>query len=88
MIDAVAKINILPALSAANSNDQFIKVKLIYYAQHTGNAAEVYIKLSENKYTKIINANEENIPDHELLGHYLKKDIVYIYLERNYFKLS
>ncbi|MBC7538884.1 MAG: response regulator [Bacteriovorax sp.] len=87
LLDAVAKINISPAVSEITTNDQFIKVKLSYYALHSKSSAEVYLKLSDNKYTKIINANEDNIPDKDLLEHYLKKDIDYIYVERSFFKL-
>lgn len=87
-LDAVSKINVeAPAIGDTSINDQYIKVKLSYYAQHTKNAAEVYIKLSDNKYTKIINANEENMPDKDLLGHYLKKGIEYIYVEKSFFRL-
>lgn len=85
-LDAVAKINMGTASETA-TQDQFIKVKLSYYTKHTDNAAEVYIKLNDNKYTKIINANEENIPDQDLLRHYLKKGIEYIYVEKDFWKI-
>lgn len=66
---------------------KYIKIKLDFYRQHTTTTAEVFIKLSEDKYTKIIQANTENVPDAELLAHYQRKGIEFIYVEEEYFKL-
>lgn len=85
-VDAILKINTGPNVSAPTIHDQYVKVRLSYYTQHTKNAAEVYIKLNDNKYTKIINHNEDNVPDKDLLEHYLKKGIEYIYVEKESFK--
>jgi CheY-like chemotaxis protein len=86
IIKAISKITQDSVESSTGNDEQYIKVKLSYYALHTKTPAEVYIKLNDNKYTKIINANEGNIPDVDLLEHYLKKGIDFIYIERDYFK--
>jgi len=87
LIELIRTISSLPSQSdPMHSTDQFCKVRLAYYVQHVQNAAEVYIKLGDNKYTKIITINEENLADKDLLDYYLKKNIEYIYLERNFFK--
>lgn len=64
---------------------RFIKVNLRHYLLYTTSAAEVYIKLSEDKFTKIIDANLENAPEKELLLHYLDKGIETVYVDRRYF---
>lgn len=64
---------------------RFIKVNLRHYLLYTTSAAEVYIKLAEEKFTKIIDANKENAPEKELLLHYLDKGIETVYVDRRYF---
>lgn len=82
-VAAVAKIG----AAAETPKEKYTKVKLSYFARHSENAAKVYIKLNDNKFTKIIDDNEMNMPDTELLNHYLRKGIEYIYLEKDFFNL-
>ena len=83
LIEAISLINSAP--SSLPITDQFCKIRLAYYAQHIENPAEVYIKLGD-KFTKIITINDAKLADKELLNHYLKKNIEFIYLEKKYFK--
>lgn len=64
---------------------RFIKVKLSHYLQYTASAAEVYIKLSEDKFTKIIKSDSGNLPELDLLKHYQGKGIEFVYIERECF---
>lgn len=64
---------------------RFIRANLRHFLHYTDSAAEVYIKLSEDKFTKIVDANKENLPEKELLNHYLNKGINTIYIEKRYF---
>ena len=70
-----------------SDKNTFMPVRLSYYALHTDKSAEVFIKLSDEKYAKIINHNPENLPESDLLGHYLDKGITHIYLKRDYFDI-
>jgi response regulator RpfG family c-di-GMP phosphodiesterase len=67
------------------STDRFIKVNLRHYLNYTDSAAEVYIKLAEDKFTKIIDTNSENVPEKDLLIHYLDKGIEFIFIDKIYF---
>lgn len=64
---------------------RFIKVNLRHYLLYTSSAAEVYIKLSADKFTKIIDSNDENAPEKDLLLHYLDKGIETVYIDKHYF---
>lgn len=70
---------------APNENERTIKVNLRHYLNYTDSAAEVYIRLAEDKFTKIIDANKENIPEKDLLQHYLGKGIEFIFIDKKYF---
>ena len=65
---------------------EYIKVNLAHYLQYTSTAAEVYLKLNDEKFTKIINANHDNIAEIDLLKHYLNKGVKYVYVDRSFFK--
>lgn len=86
LLDAILKLDLEQGTSESTAS-QYIKVKLAYFAKHTASAGEVYIKLSDSKFTKIINNNTENVPDVDLIRHYQQKGVEFIYLERNYFKI-
>jgi response regulator RpfG family c-di-GMP phosphodiesterase len=86
LLDAIAKIGASFPLTESKPAEEYIRIKLSYYISHTKNAADVYLKLSNDKYVKIINDNVENIPEKDLLEHYLKKGVDYIYVESDFFK--
>lgn len=62
---------------------KLVKIKLSTYITHVATADEVFIKLNENKFTKIAKGTDDNRPDFQQLDHYLKKGIEYVYIERN-----
>lgn len=66
-------------------DSQYIKVKLCHYMEFTTSSDEIYIKLSDNKYTKIANTNSENQPELDLLKHYQDRGIEFIYIGRPFF---
>ncbi len=61
---------------------RYIKIRLVHYLQYANSAAEVFIKLSNDKYTKIITAGVENVAEIDLLKHYQAKGIESVYIER------
>jgi|GEM_PF-591277 len=65
--------------------DKFIKVNLRHYILYTTSAAEVYIKLAQDKFTKIIDANDVDAPEKDLLMHYLDKGLETVYVDKRYF---
>lgn len=67
------------------SDNKFIKILLSHYAKYSTSSSEVYLKLGENKYTKIVNSNQNNVPDAEQIEHYLKKGIDYVYIQKTHF---
>lgn len=81
LINVIQEIAKFKSVDETSSDEKFIKIKLAYYILYTKKTAEVYIKLSDSKYTKILNKNDENVPDSNLLDHYRNKGIEYIYLE-------
>jgi response regulator RpfG family c-di-GMP phosphodiesterase len=64
---------------------QYIKLSIHSYLLYARSSTEVFIKLSEEKFTKILNSNPENLPEDELLKHYQKKGIDFVYVERKHF---
>ncbi len=87
LLDAVNLLQTQTAKAVEETIDvtRYIKVKLAHYIKYTASTAEVYIKLSDDKFTKIINANPENLPDIELLKHYLTKEVPHVYVKKEYF---
>lgn len=85
--DLLSAIEGLEIKEIEPSGDQlrFIKVNLRHYLNYTASAAEVYIKLHDDKFTKIIDANSAGCPEKDLLLHYLDKGINTIYIDKNYF---
>jgi response regulator RpfG family c-di-GMP phosphodiesterase len=67
-------------------SEKILKIKLSFYILYTKSAAEVFIKLGDNKYTKVLNNSDDNIPDSYSLDHYRNKGIEYIYLQESGYK--
>jgi HD-GYP domain-containing protein (c-di-GMP phosphodiesterase class II) len=86
LLDAILKLD-LEKDAIESAGLQYIKVKLSYFAKHATSAGVVFLKLNDNKFTKIINTNPENMPDADLILHYQNKGVEFIYLERAYFKV-
>lgn len=70
---------------APSIDSQYVKVKLSHYLDFTTSSTDVFIKLSDNKYTKIANINPENQPEIDLLKHYQSRGIEFIYIGRAFF---
>lgn len=88
LLEAVGKVMASASLKMEiNSShpEEYICVRLSHYVLYATDSANVFLKLSEDKFTKIINNNPENLPDVELLQHYLKKGVEHIYLKREFF---
>jgi len=85
LLETVKKM--FPATTAPLEKDQekFVKVNLRHYILYTSSAAEVYIKLAQDKFTKIIDSNTVDAPEKDLLMHYLDKGIETVYIDRRYF---
>jgi response regulator RpfG family c-di-GMP phosphodiesterase len=64
---------------------EFIKVKLKHFFKYSQSSAEVYINIHGNKFTKIIDLDKSNLPEQNLLEHYLKKNVEYIYVKPEYY---
>ena len=71
--------------SLEKDQEKYIKVNLRHYIQYTSSAAEVYIKLAQDKFTKIIDTNNADAPEKDLLLHYLDKGLETIYVDKRYF---
>lgn len=82
-------LNVSPSVDhigeSYSTDGDFIKILLSHYAKYTTSSCEVYLKLADNKYTKIVNSNDVDVPDAHQIAHYLKKGIDYVYIKRPYF---
>lgn len=67
------------------ADNKFIKILLKNYAKYSNSSSEVYLKLGENKYTKIFNSSDVEAPDAQQVEHYLKKGIDYVYIQKTHF---
>ncbi len=67
--------------------EKFVKIKLATYITYNAKAEEVFIKLNENKFTKITKASDYERTDIDQLEHYLNKGIEHVYIERNAYEL-
>lgn len=63
----------------------YLKADLPHFRKYSASPAEIYLKLSDNKYSKIVQINEDFKTRDELLNHYLEKGITDIYIERKHF---
>lgn len=72
-------------LFSKDSDNQFIKILLKHYANYSTSSSEVYLRLGADKYTKIVNYDESNLPDTEQINHYIQKGIEYVYIKKDYF---
>lgn len=86
LLAAVATLALPKVTTEVKSSTPYVKIKLSYYAAHTSSNADVYIKLADDKFTKIINASENDATKTELINHYLEKKIEHIYLDRPHYE--
>jgi response regulator RpfG family c-di-GMP phosphodiesterase len=84
LIDAVKRIAV-DTSPAQGDHERFIKVNLRHYLLYTNSAAEIYLKLADDKFAKIIDTNTEDVADVDLAKHYLNKGIECVYVDKIYF---
>lgn len=79
--------NIMPPEGIHIDQEKLVKIKLSTYITYNAKAEEVFIKLNENRFTKITKASDYERTDIDQLEHYLKKGIEYVYIERDAYEL-
>lgn len=66
-------------------DSEFVKILLTNYAKYTTSSDDVYLKLADKKYTKIVSSNDADVPDAHQISHYLKKGIEFVYVKESCF---
>lgn len=87
--DFVEKVKIVAqakSLPKTSMSEKFFKIKLQHYAKYSTSSDQVFLKLFDEKFIKIIDADENKQRDSELIQHYLEKGVEYVYLTPEAFK--